>query len=278
MEKGFVEHFKTIVKDIIYSFGPKLIFAIITFVIGIFLIKLIRGIIMRLLKRAKADLSVQSFMQSMSTALLWGILFFVVGLILGIKASLFITIFGAAGIAIGLALQGSLSNFAGGLLILIFKPFKIGDEVVIEGVEGYVEDINMLYTHVNNWRGEVFSIPNGNVSNNLVRNNSAEEYRRIQIELHFYHDEDIDELREIITSVMKKHPRASAERPFQLRVNSFQDYYIKTSARCWSRTEEYWDVYWDQEEAIKKALAEKGIKLAIPMQAIKHLDKIDEKE
>lgn len=278
MEKGFVEHFKTIVKDIIYSFGPKLIFAIITFVIGIFLIKLIRGIIMRLLKRAKADLSVQSFMQSMSTALLWGILFFVVGLILGIKASLFITIFGAAGIAIGLALQGSLSNFAGGLLILIFKPFKIGDEVVIEGVEGYVEDINMLYTHVNNWRGEVFSIPNGNVSNNLVRNNSAEEYRRIQIELHFYHDEDIDELREIITSVMKKHPRASAERPFQLRVNSFQDYYIKTSARCWSRTEEYWDVYWDQEEAIKKALAEKGIKLAIPMQAIKHLDKIEEKE
>lgn len=278
MEKGFVEHFKTIVKDIVYSFGPKLIFAIITFVIGIFLIKLIRGIIMRLLKRAKADLSVQSFMQSMSTALLWGILFFVVGLILGIKASLFITIFGAAGIAIGLALQGSLSNFAGGLLILIFKPFKIGDEVVIEGVEGYVEDINMLYTHVNNWRGEVFSIPNGNVSNNLVRNNSAEEYRRIQIELHFYHDEDIDELREIITSVMKKHPRASAERPFQLRVNSFQDYYIKTSARCWSRTEEYWDVYWDQEEAIKKALAEKGIKLAIPMQAIKHLDKIEEKE
>lgn len=278
MEEHFLDHFKALLKNIVYNFGPKLILAIIVFIIGIFVIKILRGIVMRLLRRAKADLSVQSFMQSMTTALLWGILFFIVGLILGIKASLFITIFGAAGIAIGLALQGSLSNFAGGLLILIFKPFKIGDEVEIDGVQGYVEDINMLYTHVNNWRGEFYSIPNGSVSNNMIKNNSAEPHRRVQIELHFYHDVDIDMLRELITSTMAKHPRAIADKPFQLRVNSFQDYYIKTSARCWSRTEEYWDVYWDQEEAIKKALEEKGIKLAIPIQTIKHVDKIDEKE
>lgn len=272
MEKEFWAHFESEVKDIVFGFGPKLIFGVVAFIIGVFLIKLVRGIIMRLLKRAKADLSVQSFMYSMSTALLWGILLFVVGLILGVKASLFITIFGAASIAVGLALQGSLSNFAGGLLILIFKPFKIGDEVVIDGAEGYVEDINMLYTHVNNWRGEMFSIPNGSVSNNMVKNNSAEIHRRVQIELHFYHDTDIDELREIITTAMKKHPRTIAEKPFQLRVNSFQDYYIKTSARCWCRTEEYWGVYWDQEEIIKKALAERGIKLAIPMQTVRRVD------
>lgn len=278
MDNDFWVHFKEQVEALIFNFGPKLIYAAVALVVGIVLIKLIRGAIMGLMRRANAELSLQSFIQSISTAILWGFLFFVVGLILGIKASVFITAFGAAGIAIGLALQGSLSNFAGGLLILIFKPFKVGDEVVIDDVEGYVEDINILYTHVNNWRGEVFTIPNGSVSNNKVRNNSAEAYRRVQIELHFNHDEDIDELRELITSTMKKHPQTNAEKPYQLRVNSFQDYYIKTSARCWCRTEKYWDVYWDQEEAIKKALNKKGIKLAIPTQAIRHLEMPEKQE
>lgn len=278
MNNEFWSLFKEEVNLLIFSFGPKLIYATIALLIGIVLIKLIRASIMGVMRRAKAELSLQSFIQSISTAILWGLLFFIVGIILGIEASFFITAFGAAGIAIGLALQGSLSNFAGGLLILIFKPFKVGDEVEIDGVDGYIEDINILYTHVNNWRGEVFTIPNGTVSNNKVRNNSAEPYRRVQIELHFYHDENIDELRELITSTMEKHPKTNAEKPYQFRVNSFQDYYIKTSARCWCKTEDFWGVYWDQEEAIKKALDNHGIKLAIPMQAIRHVEMPDNKK
>lgn len=264
MNKSFFEHLKSELMHLVFSFGPKLIFAILTFIVGVFLIKLIRSIILRLLKKTNVDLSVQTFMRSFSTVFLWAVLFFIIGLILGIKASLFITIFGAAGLAIGLALQGSLSNFAGGLLILIFKPFKIGDEVIIGEAEGYVEDINMLYTHVNNWRGEMYSIPNGSVSNNMVKNNSAEKHRRVQLELRFKLDQDIDELREVITNAMKKHPRTIDSKPFQLRVRGFEDYYIKTSCRCWCKTEEFWEVYWSVEELVKKALDEKGIQLAIP--------------
>src|SRR5699024_9839018 len=180
----------------------------------------------------------------------------------------FLGIFGAAGIAIGLALQGSLANFAGGLLILVFKPFKIGDEVEIDGVEGEVIDINILYTRLSDWRGQHYTLPNGNVANNAVKNNTAEQFRRVQIELHFGHNEDFDRLREIITSTMIKHPGVVQDKPFQLWISNIQEYYIKTSARCWCKSDEYWGVYWAQEEAIKKALEENGIKLATPKQRI----------
>lgn len=272
MEQSFWENMKLVTKHFIFNFGPRLIYAAIALVLGILLIKLIRGIIMRVMRKANSDLSLRGFIKSIVTASLWAILIFIIGIVLGIKASAFITMFGAAGIAVGLALQGSLSNFAGGLLILMFKPFKVGDEVIIDGVQGYVENINILYTSVNNWRGEVFTMPNGKVSNNMVRNNSADRHRRVEIELHFNHDADIDELREIITTTMKKHKKTIAKKPYQFWVNSFEDYYIKTSCRCWCKTNDYWEIYWDQIEAIKKALAKKEIPLAIPKQAIHQPD------
>lgn len=268
MDISFWEAMKLATKHFIFEFGPKLIYAGIALIIGMLLIKVIRGFIMRMVKRSHADLSIQGFIRSFSTALLWAILLFVVGIILGVQASAFFTMFGAAGIAIGLALQGSLSNFAGGILILLFKPFKVGDEVIIDGVQGYVEDISILYTRVNNWRGEVITMPNGKVSNNMVRNNSADDFRRIEIELHFEHDVNFDELRELVISTMKKTSGASADKPFQFWISDFETYYIKTSARCWCPSVNYWDVYFAQREAIKKALEEKGIKLAIPKQAI----------
>lgn len=268
MDTNFLEVMKKSMTDFIYSFGPKVIYAVVAIFIGIICIKLVRGIIMRLLKRSHADPSIQGFIRSISTALLWGVLIFVVGIILGVQASAFFTMFGAAGIAIGLALQGSLANFAGGILILLFKPFKVGDEVIIDGVQGFVEDISILYTRVNTWKGEVVTMPNGKVSNNMVQNNSAEDHRRMDIELHFEHDANIDEIREIITKTMKDYPDTIATMPFQFWVSSFENYYIKTSARCWCKSEEYWGVQFSVKEAIKKALAEKDIKLAIPKQAI----------
>lgn len=272
MDKGFFKVLQDKTVDFIYDFGPRLIYALIALIIGVIIIKLTQKLIGRLMLRTKTDPSLRSFLRSIGTVILWSILIFIIGLILGVKASAFFTVFGAAGIAIGLALQGSLSNFAGGLLILIFKPFRVGDEVIINGVQGYVEDINILYTKVNNWRGEVFTMPNGQVSNNMVRNNSAKKYRRVQIELHFEHKADVDKLREIIISTMKKHPKTIATQPYQFWVNSFQDYYIKTSARCWCNTEDYWEVYWAQEEAIKKALEAEGVELAIPKQIEIHED------
>src|SRR5699024_12558772 len=168
------------------------------------------------------------------------------------------------GVAVGLGLQGSLSNFAGGLLILVFKPFRVGDEVIVNNIQGEVIDINILYTRMSDWRGEVYTLPNGNVATSAVKNNSADAYRRVQVELHFSHEEDFDRLREIITAEMNKNPDVDQDRPFQLWISSFETYYLKTSARCWCKTEEFWGVYWAIEESLKKVLAEHDIKLAIP--------------
>ncbi len=268
MNESFLQHLQEKSMEILYTLGSRLIYAIIVLIIGLIVIRLLMRLLKKIMDKANTELSLRSFIESLSIAFLYAILVFVVGLSLGMKASAFMTIFGAAGIAIGLALQGSLANFAGGLLILVFRPFKIGDEVIINGIEGEVKDINILYTRVHDWRGQVYTLPNGTVSNSAVKNNTAEELRRVQIEFHFSFNEDFDRLREIITSEMKKNPDVIQEKPFQLWINNFQDYYIKTSARCWCKSKDYWGVYWAIEESLKKVLEKNNIKLAIPKQDI----------
>lgn len=272
MDRNFWVYLEGQFSDFIFGFGVKLFYAAIAIIIGLVLIKLIKKIIRSIMERNKTELSLRSFVMSLTSFALYGILVFVVGLVVGIKAASFLAIFGAIGLAVGLALQGSLSNFAGGLLILLFKPFKIGDEVIVNGIEGEVADIDILYTRLSDWRGEVYTLPNGNVANSAVRNNSAEANRRIEIELHFSHDEDFDQLKEIITSEMKAHPDVLQNKPFQFWLSSFQPYYIKTSARCWCKSPEYWDVYWGINERLKKAFNQNDIKLAIPKQEVRQPD------
>lgn len=255
-----------------FDFAPRLIYAIVFTVIGIVVIRFIMRTLRRIMKKAKTELSLKRFIESLSVTILYAVLGYIIGRTLGIAATTFIAAFSAAAITIGLALQGSLANFAGGLLILIFKPFRIGDEVIIQDVEGEVIDINILYTVINDWRGQHYTIPNGKVADGVVTNNSAEEYRRVQIELHFAFEEDFDRLREIVTTAMKSNPMALQDRPFQLWINKFEDSYIKASARCWARGSEYWSVYWEQEEIIKKALEKHNIKMQIPKKAIEQPD------
>lgn len=278
MEESFWTNLESRSTDLLITIGIKLIYAAVVLFVGLLLIKLLMKMIKGIMNRANTDLALRSFIESLSIALLYTFLVFSIGLALGIKVSAFMTLIGAAGIAIGLALQGSLSNFAGGVLILLFKPFKVGDEVLVNGVEGEIDSINILYTRIHNWRGEYYSMPNGEVSNNVVKNSTTVEYRRVHVELHFSFEEDIDELREIVIETLKKHPRVNQNKPFQFRVNNFQDYYIKTSARCWCKSDEYWTVYWDQEEALKKALDDHGIKLAIPRQTIFQPDETKEQK
>jgi|SRR5699024_484327 len=272
MDGSFLTHLGTKLDGFFYNFGPALIKAVIIFTVGVFLIQLLMHFISRLFEKYKVELSLKSFIESLSTFLLYGILIFIVGRILGIKGSTFLAIFGAIGLAIGLALQGSLENFAGGVLILMFKPFQVGDKVIINGVFGVVHEINILYTRIRTYDGKIFTMPNGKVSNSDVENRSILPYRRVQISLNFSFDEDIDELREIITSTMEKHPKLVDQKPVQFWVREMGDYCMKTSARCWTKTEGFWRVYWDQIEAIKKALEANNIELTIPKREIHQPD------
>ncbi len=262
--------------DILFSFGMTLIYAIIALVIGLFVIKILMRIVKKMLDKGKVDLSLRSFLLSMASIILYVALFFIIALIFGVKSATFIGIFGAAGIAIGLALQGSLANFAGGVLILVFKPFRVGDKVIINGKFGVVEEIDILYTRLKSYRGFYFIMPNGNVANTVVENRALSPELRVQVELRFSFEEDVDQLREIITSTMAKHPKLVEGKPVQFWVSSMDEYNIKTSARCWAKTWDLWEVYWDQIEAIKKALEAHNIKFAIPKTEVRYPDGINE--
>lgn len=257
---------------LVLDFGPNLIYAVVALFIGVFLIKLTMGLLRRFLRKSKIEPTLNTFIQSLSIFVLYALLIFVVGLLLGIEASSFLAMFGAAALAIGFALQGSLANFAGGVLILAFRPFKIDDLVFINGHLGYVHQIDILYTRIKTFDGRIITMPNGKVANDDMDNRSSEPYRRVEINLNFSFEEDFDKLRELLTNTLKAHPNLAKDQPIEVWLIEMGDYSMKVSARCWSTSADYWDVYFDQMEAVKKALDKNDIHLTIPKHAIYYGD------
>ncbi len=268
MDKDFWINIKDKFLKFLLEIGPEVVFAIFTFIIGLFLIKLIMRILKRILRKSKVELSLKTFLESLSIILLYGFLFFIIGSLLGIKATSFLAIFGAAGIAIGLALQGSLSNFAGGVLILVFKPFKVGDLIQVNDNLGYVQKIDILYTSIKTFDGRIITMPNGKVSNSDVDNRTMEPHRRIDLNLKFDFGANLDELRILIVDALKLHPRMVKDMPVEIWLDEIGEYEMKIIARCWVNSVDYWPVYWEQLEAVKKALDKKGIVIPIPKRTI----------
>lgn len=268
MDQNFWVNLKDAFLGYLIDTGPKIIYGIVVLIIGFFVIKLVMHFLKRLLSKSKTELSLITFIESLSIFLLWGLLFFIVGSILGIKASSFIAIFGAAGIAVGLALQGSLSNFAGGVLILVFKPFKVGNLIEVNGVLGFVQKIDILYTRVKTYDGRIVTMPNGNLSNSNVDNRSMNPYRRVELDLKFNYNEDMGRIREILLKTLNKHPDILKDPAPDAWLDKIGDYHLIVTSRCWTKSDIFWDVYWDQLEAVKKALDDEGIEIPIPKQKI----------
>ena len=268
MDTNFWIELKSQLLEFLIEIGPELIYALVTFILGVFLIKILMRLLRSALRKSKTELSLKTFVESLSIFLLYGFLFFIIGSILGIKTTSFIAVFGAAGIAIGLALQGSLSNFAGGVLILVFKPFKVGDLIYVNNNLGFVEKIDILYTRIKTFDGRIITMPNGNVSNSDVDNRTMEKYRRIDLNLKFSFDTDIDKVRQIIINGMNKHPKLARHLPVDVWLDEIGEYQMKLKARCWVESVEYWPAYWEQLEAVKKELDKEGIIIPIPKHAI----------
>lgn len=268
MNKDFWSNLKSQLLEFLVEIGPELVYAISALIIGIFVIKIVMRLLKGALRKSRTELSLKTFVESLSVFILYGLLFFVVGSILGIETTSFLAVFGAAGIAIGLALQGSLSNFAGGVLILVFKPFKVGDLIHVNNNLGFVEQIDILYTRIKTFDGRIITMPNGNVSNSDVDNRTMEKYRRIDLNLKFSFETDIDEVRDVIIRGMKKHPKLAAHLPVDVWLDEIGDYQMKIKARCWVESVEFWPAYWEQLEAVKKELDKAGIKMPIPKHEI----------
>lgn len=268
MDTTFLDTLKDFLLNSLYSIGPKLLYSIISIVFGILVIKLIMRLLKAALKKSNVELSLKTFIESLSIFVLYGLLFTLVGSILGVKATSFLAIFGAAGIAIGLALQGSLANFAGGVLILVFKPFKVGDLIYVNSNLGFVKNIDILYTRIKTFDGRIITMPNGNVANSDVDNRTMDPLRRIDLKLKFAFDIKMETIRPIILKALKAHPIVEKDPEPDVWLDEIGESEIRVTARCWVKSEDYWPTYWEQLEAVKSSLDKQGIETPIPRRII----------
>lgn len=250
---------------------PSLIFALLFYLIGRFIVnKLVKGFGLILEKR-EANPSLNSFLVGLVKALLYVSLFIGVATILGVPMSSFLAILGAAGLAIGLALQGSLSNFAGGVLILLFKPFKVGDVITGQGHTGTVSKIDILYTHLLTFDNKEVVIPNGNLANSDVVNITAQPTRRVDIAVGVSYNTDLKKAREVILDILKKDERVHADPEPVVWLNNFGDSSLDLVVRAWANKDDVWPVYFETMEKIKGAFDQHHIEIPFPQRVVHQL-------
>lgn len=257
--------------DLAFQVGPKIVLGLIIFFIGKYLIGMANKIMRRAFERSEVDPSLATFLMSFSRVVLWVLLLISIATTMGVQMTSFIAILGAAGLAVGLALQGSLANFAGGVLILLFKPFKVGDAVEAQGTTGEVESIDILYTKIRNFDNKLVTLPNGILANNLIVNYSQKATRRVDMKVGIAYGTDIKKVRKIILDVLQKDERIHKEPEAVVYFNNFGESSLDLIIRCWADTPNLWPVYWDNMEAIKEALEANDVSVPFPQREIHHL-------
>lgn len=244
------------------AFGKRLLVAILIFVIGRVVIKSLLKISKRFFSKVNMEASVSKFLVSVIRILLYVILIVMVCSQMGIATSSFIAILGSAGLAIGLALQGSLTNFAGGILILLVKPFKVGDYIIYgAGEEGTVTKIDIFYTNIITGDNRKIVIPNGSVANSTLINVTAYEKRRIDLEVGISYTADISKAKEVILKVAEECNTVLKSEEIFVFVSNLDASQVTMGVRVWSNTEDYWKTKWELIETIKNTLDENNIEI-----------------
>jgi small conductance mechanosensitive channel len=256
--------------DLAFTVGPKLILGIILFFIGSYLIKFVRNIMAKAFIKSDIDASLASFLMSFAKAILWVLLLISIATTMGIEMTSFVAILGAAGLAVGLALQGSLANFAGGVLILMFKPFKVGETVEAQGTTGEVESIDILYTKIRNFDNKLVTVPNGVLANNLIINYSQKPTRRVDFKVGVAYGTDIKFVRKLILDLLDKDERIHKEPEPTVHFTNFGDNSLDLTIRCWTDTGNLWPVFWDNMETIKDALEANDVSIPFPQRDVYH--------
>ncbi len=254
--------------DLVWQIIPKILFAIVFYVIGKIIVNKILGVVKRGLEKRDNNPSLNEFLYAFVKVVLT--LFLILGVlsILGVPVASFLAIFGAAGLAIGLALQGSLSNFAGGILILAFKPFKVGDVIEAQGHLGTVEQIKVLYTHMHTFDKKEIIIPNGNLANSDVVNMSTQPVRRVDLSVGVAYGSDIEKVREVTMAIFAKDERVHKDPEPVMFLSNFGDSSLDLSIRVWTDADNLWPVFFDSMEAINKEYEANNIEIPFPQRVV----------
>lgn len=246
--------------------------AIAIFYIGKFLVRLLLKAVSKIMHKQEVDDTLESFVLSLSRIIL--MLFVIIAAVgaLGIQTTSFIAVLGAAGLAIGLALQGSLSNFASGVLIVLFRPYKVGDFVEAAGVAGVVVHVEILTTIFKTGDNKQVIVPNGQVMGSVITNYSANDTRRVDMVIGVSYDDDLDKVRATLEELIAADDRVLAEPAHKIAVSELADSSVNFIVRPWVKSEDYWGVMFDMTEAIKKRFDADGISFPYPQQDV-HLYK-----
>lgn len=259
-----IEQLKTVLND----YSLRVVAALVTLIIGRITAGIIRSIICEAMKKAKADEMLISFTSSVSYIALMA--FVVISALgrLGLETTSFIAILGAAGLAIGLALQGSLANFASGVLMIIFKPFKVGDFIEAGGTAGIVEEITIFNTVMKTPDNRKIIVPNSSVTGGNITNNSANPIRRIDLTIGVGYGDDLDKVKSVLEDILKKETRMLAEPEFFIGISELADSSVNFAVRPWVNSAYWWPTRCDLMETIKKRFDDEGISIPYPQQDV----------
>lgn len=247
-----------------FDFLIDLLIALLVLIVGFRLVKLLEKYLKKEHRFNKMDITAKDFIIGIVSVALKVLLFVIAATIVGIPTTSLITIIGSSALAIGLALQGGLSNLAGGLMILLFRPFKVGDYIETSTKEGTVKSISMFYTTLTTPDNKEIQLPNGNLSNNDITNYSANKERRVDLEFSVAYDSKIDKVKKVLSSVVDKNELIIQDKEKIIRLLKHGDSSLVFVLRVWTKTEDYWNTLYDLEEKVKEAFDKNNIEIPYP--------------
>ncbi|MEZ4772832.1 MAG: mechanosensitive ion channel [Bacteroidia bacterium] len=266
---------ETIMKELenwVLAHYQSILLALVTLIVGLWLIKWVTRVARKAMEVRSMDLTLRTFFSDLISISLKAVLFISVAGILGIQTTSFVTILGAAGLAVGLALQGSLGNFAGGVLILIFRPFKVGDLIEAQGYIGHVTALNIFVTTLKTPDSKTVILPNGPLSNGSITNFTTLNELRVDLSIGVSYKADIKTARSVIMEAMVNNPKVLEKPAPSVSVSELGDSSVVLAVRPYATVADYWDVYFGVLEDAKEALDKAGIEIPFPQRVVHHIN------
>lgn len=249
-------------------YGLKIIAAILIFIIGRWLAKMIKNLIVKVMKKGEVDATLTSFVGHLTYVALLTLVVIAALNQIGVQTTSFVAIIGAAGLAVGLALQGSLSNFAAGVLMILFRPFKVGDYIEAGGTAGTVEEIQIFSTILTTPDNKVIIVPNAKITGDNIVNYSAKDTRRMDLVFGVGYGDDLQKVKDILQNILQNDPRVLKVPEPMVGVLELADSSVNFAVRPWVKSEDYWPLFFDLKETIKKRFDAEGISIPFPQQDV----------
>ena len=256
--------FLTKMIDLGISVGSKILLAIVVFIVGRWIVRRLNKLLAKILEKRHVEASLSTFVKSLVNITLTLLLIIVVIGVLGIETSSFIALFASAGVAIGMALSGTLQNFAGGVMILLFKPFKVGDTIEAQGQSGTVREIQIFNTILATPDNKIIIIPNGGLSTGLMKNYSREATRRVDWEFGIAYGDDYTKAKAVIARLLDADGRVLKDPAYFIALTSLGESSVNIVVRAWVNAGDYWGVYFDMNEKVYKMFAEENLNIPFP--------------